>query len=82
MPLFEWTHVCAIHQQTPDWLKERHELDSVVIDAMVAAETRPRILIRSDGIMIILRGMNLHAVADPEDMISLRLWLDVAISWR
>ena len=75
-PLFEWTHVCAVHQQTPIWLKEQHALDSIVIEALVAAETRPRILVRSDGIMIILRGMNLHAGADPEDMISLRVWLD------
>ena len=75
-PLFEWTHVCASHQQTPVWLKEKHALDSIVVEAMVAAETRPRILIRSDGIMLIFRGMNLHPGADPEDMISLRVWLD------
>lgn len=75
-PLFEWTHICARHQQTPDWLTEQHALDSIVIEALVAAETRPRILVRSDGIMVILRGMNLHSGADPEDMISLRVWLD------
>ncbi len=68
--------LCSSSTQTRDWLEEQHEMDSIAIDAMVASETSPRILIRSDGIVIILRGMNLHAGADPEDMISLRVWLD------
>jgi len=39
----KWRHVCASHQQTPDWVTEQHELDSIVIEAMVAGEIRPRI---------------------------------------
>ena len=74
-PIFEWIHVCALHADTPAWLRTEYGLDSVVVKAMTAAETRPRILVRSDGIMIILRAMNMHAGADPEDMISLRIWL-------
>ena len=74
-PHFEWIHVCALHADTPAWLRTEYGLDSVVVKAMTAAETRPRILVRSDVIMVILRAMNMHAGADPEDMISLRIWL-------
>lgn len=75
-PIFEWSHVCAIHEQTPAWLAAQRDLDPLVIEAMVAAETRPRVLLRADGVMVNLRAMNLRAGADPEDMISLRMWID------
>lgn len=59
-----------IHPETPAELESTHGLDSVVVEAMMAAETRPRILVRSNGIMVILRAMNMHTGADAEDMIS------------
>lgn len=75
-PLFEWLHVCAVHPNTPAWLQAQHGLDPLIVEAMTAEETRPRILVRPYGVMIILRAMNLHPGAEPEDMISIRLWLD------
>ena len=71
-----WTHMCALHDDTSIWLQEQTDLDELVINAMLAAETRPRILVRKEGVMIILRAMNLHEGEPPEDMISLRLWID------
>jgi zinc transporter len=57
-------------------LQAQHGLDPLIIEAMTAQETRPRVLVRPYGVMVILRAMNLHPGADPEDMISIRLWLD------
>ena len=71
-----WTHMCALHADSKDWLTEQTDLDELVINAMLAEETRPRILVRKEGVMIILRAMNLHEDENPEDMISLRLWID------
>jgi len=51
-------------------------LDEAVIDALCADETRPRMMPLKDGTLLILRGINLNPNADPEDMISLRIWFN------
>ncbi len=39
-------------------------------------ETRPRVVQHDDGVIMILRGVNLNEGMDPEDMVSIRLWVD------
>jgi len=51
-------------------------LDSLVVDALCADETRPRILEFDYGALLILRGVNLNPGAEPNDMVSNRLWVD------
>ena len=51
-------------------------LDPLTLDALFAEETRPRILEFDTGTLLILRGVNLNADAEPEDMVSIRLWID------
>jgi len=51
-------------------------LDPLVVDALLAEETRPRTSEMGSGILVILRGVNLNPGADPEDMVSIRLWMD------
>jgi zinc transporter len=46
------------------------------VNALLADETRPRILPVGEGILLILRGVNLNENASPEDMVSIRLWID------
>ncbi|MGR3571134.1 zinc transporter ZntB, partial [Brevirhabdus sp.] len=41
-----------------------------------AEETRPRTTPIADGALMILRGVNLNEGAEPEDMVSIRLWVD------
>ncbi len=72
-----WAHLDVKHPDTKGWLeKEVSYLDPFVIDALLAEETRPRIIEINDGAMVILRGVNLNKNAEPEDMISIRLWVD------
>lgn len=72
-----WVHLDAKNPRSREWLnKEVQYLDALIIDALLAEETRPRMFEHEDGIMIILRGMNFNKDADPEDMVSLRLWID------
>lgn len=70
-----WLHMCAIQPSSRDYFENNTDLDPIIIDAMLADETRPRALIKDDGVLIILRAMNLHEGEDPEDMISIRIWL-------
>lgn len=72
-----WVHMRADHPQTRGWLeREAGFLDHIVLDALLADETRPRLTPHRDGALLILRGVNLNENADPEDMVSIRLWVD------
>lgn len=72
-----WVHLDATAPETEPWLRENVDyLDTLIIDALLAEETRPRVTFFGQGAMVILRGMNLQENADPEDMISIRLWID------
>lgn len=72
-----WVHLDATHEQTPLWLNENIDyLDPLIVDALLAEETRPRTTFHENGAMIILRGMNFNDNSKPEDMISIRLWID------
>ncbi len=72
-----WVHLDAEHEGAREWLREEVSyLDHIIIDALLAEETRPRILEFEQGAMMILRGVNLNENAAPEDMISIRLWID------
>ncbi len=72
-----WVHMDATHKETRSWLrKEVNYLDDLILNALLADETRPRILEFDEGVLLILRGMNFNEGADPEDMVSVRLWID------
>jgi zinc transporter len=51
-------------------------LHPLVVDALLADETRPRIAPFGNGLMLILRGVNPNAGADPDDMVALRVWIE------
>ncbi len=74
-PPFEWRH---FRQSDPDTVKrlEAIGLDPAVIGALTADETRPRCTIHGRGVVLNLRGVNLDPGAEPDDMISVRLWLE------
>ncbi len=72
---FIWQHLKRDHPDTAALLAASG-LDSFVIDALTADETRPRCTVHGKGILLNLRGVNLDPGAEPEDMISVRLWLE------
>jgi len=72
-----WVHLDRSHPDTRGWLEDQMAyLDPGVIDALLAEETRPRATAIGDGMLVILRGVNLNEDASPEDMVSIRLWVD------
>lgn len=72
-----WVHLDATHPEVRSWLEaEISYLDPFIIEALLADETRPRMTSIGDGALLILRGVNLNEHADPEDMVSIRLWVD------
>ena len=72
-----WIHMDVTHEDTRSWmLKNLPFLDKNIIDALLEEETRPRVAHIDDGTLMILRGVNLNENARPEDMVSIRLWVD------
>ena len=72
-----WVHLDGTHPDTRSWLiKNVSYLDPLILNGLLAEETRPRISETNDGSLIILRGVNLNEGHDPTDMISIRLWVD------
>ncbi|MDB1125199.1 zinc transporter ZntB [Vibrio algarum] len=70
-----WLHFDYTSLSTVEWLKQHSGLNSTVINALLDEETRPRATALGDGILISLRGVNLAAGSNPEDMVSIRLWV-------
>jgi zinc transporter len=72
-----WVHLDGNHHSTKSWLKkEVNYLDHIIIDALIAEETRPRMMEFDGGLLIILRSVNLDKNSEPEDMVSIRMWID------
>ncbi len=72
-----WVHLDAGSKMTKKWLeKEVSYLDHLIVDALTAEQTRPRIIQFSSGLLIILRGVNLNKNFEPDDMVSIRMWID------
>ncbi len=71
-----WMHLDYACEDARTWMAEESGLDQVTRDALLADDPRPRALPVGDGLLVIVRGVNHNAGADPEDMISLRFWVD------
>ena len=71
-----WVHLNREGEGAQEWLEKRSGLESWVTDALIAEETRPRVTATGDALLIILRGVNLNPESDPDDMVSLRVFVD------
>jgi len=72
-----WLHVNVAGEGAADRLaKAAPYLDSAMIEALCASDTRPHVEDFGKEYLIILRGMNLSPGAEPDDMVSLRIWSD------
>lgn len=71
-----WVHLDYSTPQATQWLQQHSGLDEVTVHALLREETRPRASSMGNGTLIILRGMNLNPGSDPEDMVSIRLWVE------
>lgn len=73
---FEWQHFCMRHEGIEQYLCHGLGIPMFVANAMIADETRSRAIVRENGIMVLLKAMHRHDGANPEMMVSLRLWIE------
>ncbi len=71
-----WVHFDVNNPTSRSWLEDKSDLPYAVIDALLAGETRPRSHISDAGSLVVLRGVNTNPGDDPEDMVSVRVWIE------
>lgn len=70
-----WLHLERSHQQAEQWLRTRSGLDEFACDLLLEENTRPRLLrLANQELLLFLRAINFNHQAEPEDMISLRIF--------
>jgi zinc transporter len=71
-----WLHFDVAERAPVKWMRTALGLDPTVVKALNADETRPRSLNIGEGLLAVLRGVNMNPGEDPEDMVSIRLWIE------
>ncbi len=83
---FSWIHLNRNDPKVKDWLIRDPYIDATVTDSLLADDTRPRATPHGDGVLMNLRGINLNPDGNPEDMVSVRLWIEpnrvVSVQYR
>jgi len=59
-----------------EWLGSASGVDAVFASALTDPDPRPRAVAHGDALLLIVRGINNNVGAAPEDMISVRAWVE------
>ncbi len=70
-----WIHLDYSENDCADTLKSLGLPDNI-IESLVRVSTRPRTLAEKEGFLVFLRAVNLNPGDEPDDMVSLRVWLE------
>ncbi|AIR90132.1 CorA family divalent cation transporter [Pseudomonas cremoricolorata] len=70
-----WLHWDRSHPQTRTWLLRDSGLSEFACELLLEENTRPRLLpLANEQLLLFLRGVNLNPGAEPEDMVSVRIF--------
>lgn len=72
-----WVHLSADHAHAEAWITGHMPyLDDTIPQALTQASTRSRASRIGQGVLAVLRGVNLNEGRDPEDMVAIRIWAE------
>lgn len=71
-----WVHLDRTKPHAQQWLREESGLDPFVAEALLTEETRPRAEAIGDGLLVILRGINLNEGVQADELIAIRMWIE------
>ncbi|MDG2004011.1 MAG: zinc transporter ZntB [Novosphingobium sp.] len=71
-----WIHLDNASNRAERWLRKHSGIPEAVVSALLAKESRPRSMRVGEGLLAIMRGINLNPGADPEDMVAIRMWVE------
>ena len=70
-----WLHLERHDPAVQRWLAAGAGVPAGVARALLEEDTRPRCVVRPDGVLLILRGINFDPTAEHEETIAIRLWI-------
>ena len=71
-----WLNLDYATTEVTEWLTTKSQLDPITISALTDTDPRPRAVAQGENLLVLLRGINNNAGAAPEDMISVRAWVE------
>lgn len=71
-----WVHLNRKRKGSETYVREQGGFDPFVAAALLAEDARPRMVRQGNGILVNFRGVNFNQGAEPEDMISLRAYVE------
>ncbi|OYY07485.1 MAG: zinc transporter ZntB [Rhizobiales bacterium 35-68-8] len=73
---FIWLHFRRMPRGPQDWLRDQSGIDRLILEGMLEDESRPRCSLFNDSAFLVLRAVNLHRNAIPEELLGLHMWVD------
>lgn len=71
-----WINLDVNKDEARDWLNNDSNIETSIVDALLAEETRPYSHSTDKGLLLVLRGVNTNPGNDPADMVSVRIWIE------
>jgi zinc transporter len=73
-----WVHLDRRSAVVQQWLNDHSGIDALDAEVLLSDDTRPRAYRprRAGSLLVILRGVNNEPGADPEDLVSIRIWVE------
>ena len=69
-----WVHLNTTAERAQAWLRDTAKLDTYVVDALTASETRPRCEQFNHGALLNLRGRSDEELSATDPLASVRIW--------
>ena len=69
-----WVHLSSATEEASTWLAEQAKLDTHIVEALTATESRPRCEEFSHGALVNLRGRAKEEMSQSDPLASVRIW--------
>jgi zinc transporter len=71
-----WLNLDYTLPDVKHWLAERSQIAPLVLDSLLDDDPRPRAAAHGEALLLLIRAINLNQGAAPEDMLSIRAWIE------
>lgn len=72
-----WVHLDRTGELARSWITNETGIDEATAETLLMpVANRPRVQKISDGLLVVLRGINLNPGNDPDDMVGVHMWID------
>ena len=73
-----WVHLERDDPEAQTWVRQKSGIDPLVVLALLAEESRPRISDVGDALVIVLRGINVAEDAPDAELVPIHLWAEAS----